>query len=75
VALIPGSFVSVYLGAAGTIGYAAMMGAGQRTTLEYVLLGVGAAAGIAAVVLISPKAKRALERTANTPTGTQDQSS
>jgi uncharacterized membrane protein YdjX (TVP38/TMEM64 family) len=61
-AQVPGNIVSVYLGTAGAVGYEILMGVErERTTLEYVLWGGGAVIAIGAGLLVSLKAKRAVE--------------
>lgn len=65
VALVPGSAISVYLGAAGAVGYEVFVGGEwERTTAEYVAIAVGAVAAIVVSVLMATRAKRAVEETA-----------
>jgi uncharacterized membrane protein YdjX (TVP38/TMEM64 family) len=62
IALVPGSAISVYLGAAGAVGYELFVtGEWDRTTLEYVAIAGGAVAAIAVSVLMATRAKRAIE--------------
>jgi uncharacterized membrane protein YdjX (TVP38/TMEM64 family) len=62
VALIPGNVISVYLGAAGGVGYEALVsGERDRETVEYVALGAGAVAAVVVSVLMGRRAKRAIE--------------
>jgi uncharacterized membrane protein YdjX (TVP38/TMEM64 family) len=57
VGMIPGTFLYVYLGAAGA---AATGAAGRRDPLEWVLFGVGLVATAAAAVLVGRSARRQL---------------
>lgn len=60
-ALAPGNIVSVYVGAAGAIGYDALVQGGrERTTAELVMLGVGVAAAMAAGLFVAMRARRAI---------------
>jgi uncharacterized membrane protein YdjX (TVP38/TMEM64 family) len=65
VALVPGSAISVYLGAAGAVGYELFVtGEWERTTLEYVAIAGGVVAAIVVSVLMATRAKRAIEEMA-----------
>jgi uncharacterized membrane protein YdjX (TVP38/TMEM64 family) len=59
---VPGNVITVYLGTAGAVGYEILMGIErERTTIEYVLWAVGAVVALAIGVVVSVKAKRAVE--------------
>jgi uncharacterized membrane protein YdjX (TVP38/TMEM64 family) len=62
VALVPGNAISVYLGAAGAIGYELFVtGEWQRTTTEYVAIAAGAVAAVVVSIVMATRAKRAIE--------------
>jgi uncharacterized membrane protein YdjX (TVP38/TMEM64 family) len=64
-ALAPGNIVSVSVGAAGAVGYEALVhGQRERTTAELVMLGLGVAAALAAGLFVATRAKRASRRPA-----------
>lgn len=66
VAQVPGNVISVYLGTAGAVGYEILTGVErERTTLEYVLWTSGALFALVSGLLISIKAKRAVEEAMN----------
>lgn len=61
-AMLPGTFMYVYLGYAGRAGLAAAAGAESgRSNLEWVLLGVGLAATIAVTLYITHLARRSIQ--------------
>lgn len=59
---VPGNIIAVYLGTAGAVGYEILLGIErERTTLEYVLWGLGTLVALAVGLVVSLKAKRAIE--------------
>lgn len=61
IAMLPGTFMYVYLGYAGRAGVAAAAGQGQgRSPLQWVMLGVGLVATIAVTVYVTKLARRAM---------------
>jgi len=63
VAMLPGTFMYVYLGYAGRAGVAAATGeAGGRTPAQWAMLGVGLLATIAVTVYVTKLARRAIAK-------------
>lgn len=68
-AMLPGTFLYVYLGHAGREGLAAAAGAdADRTPGEWALLGAGLVATVIVTVLITRRARAALKKQAEEPT-------
>lgn len=63
VAMLPGTFLYVYLGHIGRAGAEAGEGEGGRTPAEWALLGVGLLATIIVTVYVTKLAKRAMDET------------
>ncbi|MDA7978742.1 MAG: VTT domain-containing protein [Pirellulales bacterium] len=65
VAMLPGTFMYVYLGYAGGEGVAAATGEQSKSMAEWVLLGIGLLATIVVTVYVTRLARRAMQRAAD----------
>jgi uncharacterized membrane protein YdjX (TVP38/TMEM64 family) len=62
IGMLPGTLLYVYLGTIGKIGLEASKGAGGKSALEYLFLGIGLVATIIVTILVSRAARRALKQ-------------